>query len=472
MVNVMFFDIFLLVLFVIFISIFLYLKRENLKKEGLFFLYKTSWGIKLIDYIGKKYKKTLSFLSYVVIILGYFLMAGILYLLGKIVWIYLFNQNIVRAIKIPPIMPLVPYLPQLFKLDFLPPFYFTYWIIIIAIIAITHEIAHGIFAAHNNVKIKKTGFGFFPFFLPVLLAAFVELDEEVMVKKNKFSQMAILAAGTFANILTAILFFAIMWFFFSVSFIPSGVVFDTYASSIVGIAGITAVNGTILNNPTYEQILNSIDKEGFIQIKSEEKSYLATKDFLKKQEKNQGFLLLYDDAPAINAGLSGAIIEINGIRITNKEKLSEELSEYTPGEKIIVTSLLNDEIKKYDIILGEHPEKEGTAWLGVGFIGAQKEGLMSFLSSFKEPNVYYKEKFAGGSFIYNLLWWIALISLTVALINMLPVGIFDGGKFFYLTIWAITKNEKIAKKTFAFVTYLFLLVLFILMASWAWSFIG
>ena len=29
------------------------------------YLYRTSWGLKLIDYVGTKYKKTLSFLSYV-----------------------------------------------------------------------------------------------------------------------------------------------------------------------------------------------------------------------------------------------------------------------------------------------------------------------------------------------------------------------------------------------------------------------
>jgi len=42
------------------------------------------------------------------------------------------------------------------------------------------------------------------------VATFVELDEKNMEKKSKFSQMAILSAGTFANVLTAIFFFIIM----------------------------------------------------------------------------------------------------------------------------------------------------------------------------------------------------------------------------------------------------------------------
>src|SRR3989304_10317668 len=203
------YDIILLVLFIVFISLFLYLKRNNLKREGLLFLYRTSWGIKLINRIGKKYQKTLKVLGYFSIILGYLLMAGMLYLFGKMVWLYAFT-DIATIINVPPIAPLVPYIDKIVDIG-LPPFYFTYWIIIIAIIAITHEFSHGIFAIYNRVKIKPTGFGFFPFFLPIFPLAFVELDEKKMAKKSKLSQLAILSGGTFANILTAVFFFAVMW---------------------------------------------------------------------------------------------------------------------------------------------------------------------------------------------------------------------------------------------------------------------
>jgi len=115
-------------------------------------------------------------------------------------------------------------------LEFLPPFYFTYWIVIIAVIAITHEMAHGILMRLYNVKIKSTGFAFFPWFFPVFPAAFVEQDEKSMNKSTKFHQLAILSAGTFANVVTAALFLVILFGFFSLAFAPSGVVFDTYAT--------------------------------------------------------------------------------------------------------------------------------------------------------------------------------------------------------------------------------------------------
>jgi membrane-associated protease RseP (regulator of RpoE activity) len=465
------YDIILLIFFVLFISLFLYTRKKNLKKEGLLFLYKTSWGIKLINYVGNKYKRTLKVLSYISIGLGYCLMAAMFYLFYTIIKIYLFRPDIVSTIKVPPIMPLIPYIDKI--VPGLPSFYFTYWIIILAVIAITHEFAHGIFAVYNKVKVKTTGFGFFPFFLPIFLAAFVELDEEKMTKKNKFSQMSILSAGTFANVLTAIFFFGVMWFFFSFAFAPSGIVFDNYAYSIVEITSISSINGILLDNVSYEKFLNLANETGLNEIEAKGNSYVATKDFLEKQKSNEEYVILYFNAPAINAGLSNIITEINGVKINDWEKLSEELLKHSSGEEI---TIIGDESKEYKITIGEHPNDENLPWLGIGFEDYKQSSIMgkiyNLFSSFKKPHVYYEPKFDGISlFVYNLFWWLILISISVALINMLPVGIFDGGRFFYLTALAITNNEKKSKRIFSFLTYFFLFLLFLLMVFWIFSFI-
>jgi len=465
------YDLIFLAGFLIFSSVFLYTRKRNLKKEGLLFLYKTSWGIKLINYVGKKNNRTLHFLSYVSIISGYFLMIGIFWLIYRIVAIYAFQPAIVRAIKVPPIIPLVPYLPQVFNLDFLPPFYFTYWIVILAIVAISHEVAHGIFAAHNDVKIKTTGFGFFPFFLPIFLAAFVELDEVAMAKKKKFAQMAILAAGTFANVLVAALFFIIIFFFFSFAFTPTGITFDGYATSTIAITSITSVGNIALDNPTHQQLIDILD-ENLSEIKSQGQTYLATKTIIENQFKND-IILLYQDGPAIREGLSSVILDINGERITSIEELQQELNKYVVGEEITIKVLEEEDRVDKKIVLTEHPKKPGNVWLGVGFINPQQQGAMGkliSLFSFKEPHTYYEPKFDDLSvFIYNLLWWLVIISISVALMNMLPVGIFDGGRFFYLTVWSLTGNEKIAKRAFRFSTSFFLFLLLLIMIFWAIS---
>jgi len=469
--NFIVYDVIFLILFAIFVSIFLYTRKKNLKKEGLLFVYRTKLGMRLIDYVGGKYTKTLKFLSYISIGLGYILMASMIYLFGKIIYLYVAYPAIVREIKVPPIMPLVPYLPRVFNLDFLPPFYFTYWIVILAIIAITHEFAHGIFMKRYGIKIKSTGFGFFPYFLPVFLAAFVEQDEKSMKKKGKFKQMAVLSAGTFANVLTAIFFFGVLWIFFSYAFVASGVIFNDYSYSIIEVASISMINGVSLDNPTYEEIKNIIGNESLNEIKAEERWYVGIKGI----SEDLTLIALYDDAPAINAEIKGVITEINGIKINNWEKLGEELLKHSPGEKIVLG--INDGEKTYnqDIILGENPENKSLPWLGIGFESFGRSGIIGksyeVLSSFKKPHVYYEPKFDGISiFIYNLLWWVILISISVALVNMLPVGIFDGGMFFYLTILGITKSERKAKKSFKFMTYFFLFLLLLLMVFWALSF--
>ena len=404
-------------------------------------------------------------------------MGAMLYLFGKIVWIYVLNPEIVRAIKIPPIMPLIPYLPQAFKLNFLPPFYFVYWILIIAIIAIVHEFAHGIFASRKGVGIKNTGFGFFPFFLPIFLAAFVELDEDKMKKKSIFSQMSVLAAGTFANVMTGILFFGLMWLFFSLAFVPAGVNFDAYTYSMVDVGNITSVGGVDFEGGTYESLYNLVAEDGLVKVMVGEGSFVVTRGFLDVQQNNLNYVLLYDDAPAVNAGLDGAITKINGVGIGSKEELGEELSGYSPGDAITVTTVVNEDVKTHNLVLGEHPDNENVGFLGIGFANQEASGgllgrVVSALSSLKKPHTYYESKFEAGIFIYNLLWWLVLISFSVALVNMLPVGIFDGGRFFYLTVLALTGKEKIAKGAFSIMTKLFLVLLVVIMIFWAKSFFG
>jgi membrane-associated protease RseP (regulator of RpoE activity) len=475
--SLIIYDIVFLIAFAVFVSVFLYTRKHNLKREGLLFLYKTQWGIKLINAVGNKSPKAFKIFSYISVTIGYVLMISMFYLLGRIVYLYIAFPSVVREIKVPPITPLIPYLPQIFKLDFLPPFYFTYWILIIAIIAITHEFAHGIFAANNKVKINSTGFGFFPFFLPIFLAAFVELDEKEMPKKGIFGQLAILSAGTFANVLTAILFFGVLLLYFPLAFTPSGVVYDTYPYSIVNIQDISEMNGIQLDNPNYDEILNLTSDERFNNLIVGDFNYLATKKLLDEQKENTGRILLYYDAPAIRIDLESVILDIDGNPITSIDSLQKSLDTHSPGDKITLRVLSEDgkEIER-ELVLEEHPEDECRVWLGVGFSPEQsRSGLLGkvydMLSSFKDNNVYYKESVKEVSwFFYNLLWWIVLISISVALVNMLPVGIFDGGRFFYLTILALTGKEKTARRAFAFSTYFILFVILVLMFFWATSF--
>ncbi|MBD3247098.1 hypothetical protein GF378_00575 [Candidatus Pacearchaeota archaeon] len=445
-------------------------------------------------------------------------MAMMVYFFFKIVWIYIFSPEFVRNVKIPPIMPLVPYLPSVFKLDFLPPFYFIYWIIILAVVAIPHEFAHGIYAAYNKVRIKTTGFAFLPYFFPVFLAAFVELDEKELSKKSNFGQLATLSAGTFANVLTAIFFFIVLWVFFSAAYVPSGAVFDTYPYASINVSQIQSINNISINHSASDagvsgssqeviygnmlDIMDNSDNINEITLKipkgkneTEMMTFWTSKELFKEPQnrllfEEEGRVVVFYDSPAVRAGLTGAIYEIDGVKINNRDNLISELNSKSPGQTISISTYSKEQevegvegvegveyTEQYNITLGEHPEAEGVPWLGVAFLDRTKGGVMGRIASmstaFRQPGTYYKPRFGGFSdFIYNLLWWIVLVCFSIALINMLPIGMFDGGRFFFLTVAAITGSKKIARKAFGFVTLLFIFLILLILSTWAWSMFG
>jgi len=470
--NFIIFDLIFLVIFILLATIFLYKNKKNLAKDGPFLLYRTKWGIKLIEKVGTKYQKTLQFLSYISIIVGYILMALIVYFIIYSVWIYI-TTSVSQVIRAPPIAPLIPYFPQLFGMEsFFPPFYFAYFIIAILIVATVHEFSHGIFARKHKIKIKSTGFAFLRYF-PVFFGAFVEQDDNQMKRADKFKQMSILGAGVLANILTAILFYIILFVFFTSTFIASGVIFDSYSYSAVPIEDVTTINGVGLIDYSYEEIVDLLDEDSSLgDIQTLNGNYVGVKGFYK--EGGKIFLALYDEAPAINSDMGGIITHINGVKITRTEKLAEELNKYSPNETIKITSINENGSSTIDLVLGQHPTEE-KGWLGIGFLPKYKPGfagkLMGLLPAYKEDHVYYEPKNDASLFIKDLLWWVFIINLLVALFNMLPVSALDGGRFFYLTILAITKSKKVAKKSFKMITYFILFLFLILMIKWVTSFI-
>ena len=143
-------------------------------------LYKTKWGINSMKKFDEKYHKVLGYLRYVIVTVGYLLMAIMIYMLLQTVYIYMSQPNITDTIKAPPIAPLIPYFPELFGMEsYFPPFYFTYFLVALAIVAIVHEFAHGIYMRYSKTKIKSTGL----VFLGPILGAFVEEDKQNFHKK-------------------------------------------------------------------------------------------------------------------------------------------------------------------------------------------------------------------------------------------------------------------------------------------------
>lgn len=470
------YDLTFLVVFTLGVIIFLYTHKKNLKREGLLYLYRTRVGINFIEIFTNRFRKILKPLQYLVITSGYILMGLMVYLIFWISWIYLKSPTVAREIKVPILIPLVPYLPDIFQIDFLPSFNFTYWIIVIALIAIPHEFAHGIFARLNKIKIHSTGFGF----LGPFLAAFVEQDEKDMAKASKFSQLSVLAAGTFANVIFTIIFALILWGFFASAFTPAGVNFNAYASSIAPIDSIESINGISISS--ISEIPNAINESVLATIVINKSVFYANTNSLKAAaENNIPLIEAIENSPAFNARLEGAISEINGQKTISFEDLRNALSQQTPGETVEIKTIYRESVRTNEIEERSYTvtldEREGKAFLGIGIREPQlRPGISSFVygltSKVKDPFVFYQSQLgAFGWFIYYLLWWAVVVLISVALVNMLPVGIFDGGRFFYLTAWALTRSEKIGKKAFAISTWLILALVAAMMIKWVLLFV-
>ncbi|MBU1136260.1 MAG: site-2 protease family protein [Nanoarchaeota archaeon] len=473
--DFMFYDLFFLVIFVIISALFIFFNKKNLKREGIIYLYRTQIGTKIINYIGGKYKRTLNVLKYFSILIGYVLMVGIIFLFGRSVYIYARYPQITDMIKAPPIAPVIPYFPKLFHMEsFFPPFYFTYFILALAIVAIVHEFAHGIFMKHNKIKIKSTGIAF----LGPILGAFVEQDETSMKKIKKTDQMAILSAGVFANIIFAGIFLLIWAGIFYLTFTPSGVLFDTYLISAVNVSDINFVNGISIENPANQKLVGMINRDeisdkstlgggdNFTEIiASGEKYYIKSIDLKKQLETNNNFAVLYPDLPAINIGLKGIIIEVNGNKIETHKQLMEVMQDKKPQETINLKTNYNGEINEYDFALGQYQDYSERGTIGIINFEVSKR-IEDQFAFFKNKFTDYKIKNEFMLFLYYLIFWIFFFNLLVAFFNMLPFAILDGGRFFYLVLLGITNNEKISKRIYKFMGLGILFFLTLLMAIW------
>lgn len=433
MVNFVIYDIIFLVVFSLAVGLFLYKRRTKLEKDGIMFLYRTNLGIKFIEKFSNKYEKGLRAIIPLVLFVGYILMISMFYLLYQTAKIYVTVPEITDMISAPPIAPLIPYFPQIFGMEsFFPPFYFTYFLLALLVVAVVHEFSHGVYMNIFKIKIKSTGFAF----LGPILGAFVEEDKKEFVKKKNKEQMTVLAAGVFANVLFGLIFFGILVLFFSLSYVPSGYNFNVYAPSNISENLFDDVNSSA-NNLTKAELPN---------------------------------LTIFYDEQNLKLNNLGVLKKLNGQEIFEYGDMRNVLDNLTNKDLVVAEIVIGDVLKNYSLTLSQSPTSPETLSLGLGNLQAPRETfkqkVLGFFVDYKNPATNYEQRFEAADFFYNLFWWIMIINFLVALFNMLPVSILDGGRFFYLTIASITGSEKIAKKSFKFVGLIILFLFLIMIFFW------
>lgn len=187
-----------------------------------------------------------------------------------------------------------------------------------------------------------------------------------------------------------------------------------------------------------------------------------------------------ESSPAYNAGIikGDKIEKINGIQIENWDDIVLELSAKELKEKYEFEILKKDgTIKTYTLVpIINKTEKGETRSFGIsagepkkekGFLPALKYGIFGFIDNSKTifrilgslfTGEVKMESLSGPVGIFGvinevksqgleiLLYLTAYLSINVAIINLLPIPVFDGGRILLIIIEKITNkktNEKI-----------------------------
>ncbi len=377
-------DLILLLVFLALIALFYFTHKHKFEIQGkIFALYKTNLGLEWMDRTAKKHPKLLKFLAYIGIFIGFFGMIAMFVILIKATFDLLFIPDSLPALA--PVLPGIKIAPGLPTLSFL------HWIISLFIIAIVHEFSHGVIARVYNVKIKSSGFAF----LGPIPAAFVEPDEKKMGKSSVKAQLSILAAGSFSNVLLAILVILLL----------------------------------IFVSPFTESLL---EERGVIISHVVEKGPL--------------------DISGIKLGEN--ITKVDDAKVGTVEEFFDELSNKKPGQEII----LQTDKGASKVVLGEQPKEFLKSREGIGYLGAGISPLSIEYSKEAVDN-YGKTFLGFIFWLRQLFFWIWVISFGVGLFNLLPLGPVDGGRMFFLGMMTFINKEKAMKTWKVITIFLLLLLI-------------
>jgi len=143
-------------------------------------------------------------------------------------------------------------------------------------------------------------------------------------------------------------------------------------------------------------------------------------------------ILIYqttENGPIANAGLQqwDAIFAVNGTIMSTISDFGEFMRQnnVTPGQTLILKT------NKGDKVIQTATGPDGKAIIGLD--------LSSYLLDYPRPRIpleYY-----SAIHLYMTLFWLHLISVSVAIFNMLPLYPFDGEKFLYCSLKKIVKKR-------------------------------
>jgi membrane-associated protease RseP (regulator of RpoE activity) len=262
------------------IGYFIFKNRKKIEFHKLYLLYKTKYGIKLLDrFSGSRFWKYWGYLAIPVGFLGMFFILGML--LFKVKDIFL-GQAVDQGVQL-----LLPWTGSGSAGPFMLMPFWTF-IICIAVVVLVHEGAHGVISRAHNLKVNATGLGMFT----IIPLAFVEPDDKQLDSASAATQLSVFAAGPFANICMGFIVLFISLFVLiplSSSYVDStGLeIIDVISDFPAGAAGIVsgdtivAVNGEeTLDTLQFVSVMNTVapNEQITVLLQDREVSLITTEN--------------------------------------------------------------------------------------------------------------------------------------------------------------------------------------------------
>ncbi len=276
------------------VALLIYRFRKNFTFQArIIAICRTKIGLGMMDRIASRHRELVKLFGYIGIGAGFLCMFAIMFILASSVLTLIQRPD--SPAQIAPVIPgvQIPGTPR----GLSPPF--VEGIIAIFIIAVVHEFAHGVVARAHNVAVKSSG----PAIVGPIFAAFVEPDEGQLKKKDDVVNYSIFAAGTFSNLVLAMLVFIVMSF-------------------------VTAPLGGLI-----------LEKDGALISK------------------------VVPGAPASAAGMPPGIVvgSVNSQPILSKEDLVLALSESKPNDTVV----FGNGTAQFTVVAAVHPSVSGRGYFGI-----------------------------------------------------------------------------------------------------------
>lgn len=383
--NVISLDLSTFFVFILMTGLLIYRDRRKVKLEGIVFIRRTQKGRNFIDRTAKGHPAFWRIMGTIGVVIAVpILVLGSFFLISQAAAVATGEAGAEGGVRL--LLPGPVSSPTSLPGIFVVPWWI--WIIGVAVVIIPHEFMHGIMCRLDKIRIKSVGW----ILLAVIPGAFVEPDENQLKKARRSTKLKVYAAGSFANIVIAMVVLVVASVYFSASFSHSGVFVATLNNTPAADAGLAGSITGIDNYPVRSAddvriILEKYKPGDVVDVKTLEGDMVAP-----------SFVL--------------------------------DQADFFIPKPVAVTNTTEE--KTYKITLSEHPER-GVAYLGVSVL-------------------FPSMRYAGQDFevyrtIATLLLWIYVFNLGIGIVNILPIKPLDGGLLFEELVGHFTPNTKMIVRT-------------------------